>query len=387
MEPNTTKYGLPLLELFTQLRQAGLPLGLEEYQSLLYAIQGGFGLPDFPALSRLCKTLWVKSEVEERIFDYQVEQVRSSTRARESSSSLAPSSKITTTASSSSTTKTGPSSTPPPSDHPEVQSTSTGTFVASSTSASPSEVSLQIQDEVQIAKAVLQAASGDDDSFYGYFIQADEYLPITLRQMKQSWRYLRRSVREGPPVELDIASTIKEIGRQGVLLKPVLVPRRTNRSQLLLLIDHGGSMVPFHSLSRRFAETALRGGRLGKADIYYFHNCPEEYLSRDTADQEYELLQDILDYLYLEHTGVLIFSDAGAARGGLNIERVEMTEKFLGQLKLKVRYVAWLNPMPYSRWAGTTAGKIMRSIPMFDLSRRGLDDAISVLRGRPIYID
>jgi uncharacterized protein with von Willebrand factor type A (vWA) domain len=246
---------------------------------------------------------------------------------------------------------------------------------------------LQIEDEVQIAKAVLQAVSGDDDSFYSYVMQADEYFPITVRQMKQSWRYLRRPVREGPPVELDIESTVKEYGRQGVLLKPVLLPRRTNRTQLLLLIDYGGSMVPFHSLSRRLVETAVRGGRLGQADIYYFHNCPQEYLSRDSEDQEHELLQDVLNAVHYERSGVLIFSDGGAARGGLNEERVEMTEEFLGQLKQKVRYMAWLNPMPYSRWAGTTAGKIMRSIPMFDLSRRGLDDAISVLRGRLLYID
>jgi len=385
MDPDTTVYDLPLLELFTRLRQAGLPLGVEEYRSSLRALQGGFGIPDLAALARLCKTLWIKSEGDERIFDYQLEQVRSRVHASEPSSSLAQSSKITTSASTSSMTKTGPTSTPAPTDHLEVPSTAH--LEAPSTSVPPSEVPLQLEDEVQIARTVLQAASGDDDSFYGSFIQTDEYFPITLRQMKQSWRYLRRPVREGPPVQLDVESTVKELGRQGVLLKPVLLPRRTNRTQLLLLIDHGGSMVPFHSLSRRFAETALRGGRLGKANTYYFHNCPGEYLSRDSADQEHELLQNILDCLHVERTGVLIFSDAGAARGGLNPERIEMTEEFLAQLKQKVRYMAWLNPMPFSRWAGTTASKIMRSIPMFDLSRRGLDDAISVLRGRPLYID
>ncbi|MFN6563857.1 MAG: hypothetical protein RMY28_029230 [Nostoc sp. ChiSLP01] len=34
---------LPLLELFTKLRQAGLPLGIEEYQLVLQAMQAGFG--------------------------------------------------------------------------------------------------------------------------------------------------------------------------------------------------------------------------------------------------------------------------------------------------------------------------------------------------------
>lgn len=154
---------LPLLDLFTRLREAGLPLGIGEYQLLLRALGGGFGVSDRADLKRLCQTLWIKSR---------------------------------------------------------------------------------------------------------------EYFPVTRRQMKQNWRYLRRPVREGIPTELDIEATVNQIGQQGVLLEPVLLPPRINQSELLLLIDQDGSMVPFHSLSRRLAETAVRGGRLGKAGIYYFHNCP-----------------------------------------------------------------------------------------------------------------
>ncbi|MEG3864115.1 hypothetical protein QT974_34105, partial [Microcoleus sp. herbarium12] len=96
------------------------------------------------------------------------------------------------------------------------------------------------------------------------------------------------------PVELDVEATVNQIGRQGILLSLVLVPRRVNRSQLLLLIDCGG---------------------------------------------------------YSE-------------------ERVELTAAFLQQIKAKVRYVAWLNPMPESCWEGTTAGKVAR----------GLQRAITLLR-------
>src|SRR5207245_10873450 len=88
---------------------------------------------------------------------------------------------------------------------------------------------------------------------------------------------------------------------------------------------------------------------------------------------------------YSHQAGVLVFCDAGAARGGFNLERIDLTEKFLKRFKQSFRYIAWLNPMPRSRWPGTTAGEVMQLIPMFDLSRRGLDDAISVLRGRPAH--
>lgn len=78
----------------------------------------------------------------------------------------------------------------------------------------------------------------------------------------------------------------------------------------------------------------------------------------------------------------MIFSDAGAARNRYSYDRVEKTRVFLRRLYQSVRYVAWLNPMPVDRWPNTSAAAIARSVPMFDVSRRGMQDAISVLRGR-----
>lgn len=66
---------LPLLELFTRLRQAGFPLGISEYQAVLQALQGGFGVGNRADLARLCCSLWVKSAEEEQIFNYHFEQL------------------------------------------------------------------------------------------------------------------------------------------------------------------------------------------------------------------------------------------------------------------------------------------------------------------------
>jgi hypothetical protein len=150
----------------------------------------------------------------------------------------------------------------------------------------------------------------------------------------------------------------------------------------VLLIDQDGSMVPFHSLSARLVETALRGGRLGKVEAYYFHNCPVDYLYHDPMHQESEPIEDVLKGFHRDRTAVLIFSDAGAARGGLSLERADLTATFLQQLKAQVRYIAWLNPMPQQRWATSTAREIALHVPMFEATRQGLDDAIDALRGR-----
>jgi hypothetical protein len=230
------------------------------------------------------------------------------------------------------------------------------------------------KDEVQAVKSVLQASS---------IHLSGEFFPVTQRQMKQTWRYLRRRTREGKAIELDVEATIKHIGNEGMLIKPVLIPAKVNRAELLLLIDQDGSMVPFHALSQGLAETALGAGRLGKIGIYYFHNCPVEYLYRDSYHQQGELVSDIVTHVCSKRTAVLIFSDAGAARGGYSKKRYQLTQEFLTQLQQKVRYIAWLNPMPKQRWLGNTADEISSLVPMFEVSRKGLQDVISVLSGRP----
>jgi uncharacterized protein with von Willebrand factor type A (vWA) domain len=202
--------------------------------------------------------------------------------------------------------------------------------------------------------------------------------------MKQSWRYLRRPVREGPLEELDVRATVEKVGREGMLLEPVLVPRRSNRAELILLIDQDGSMVPFHSLSRQLVETVQRGGRLRQAGVYYFHDYPDGYLYRDPARLEVQPLPEALATIG-ERTAVLIVSDAGAARGNFDSERIERTQAFIEQLQQAVRYYAWLNPMPNRRWSDTTAGEIARLLPMFELSRSGLEAAINALRGQYVY--
>ncbi|MFS0514489.1 VWA domain-containing protein [Nostoc sp. UIC 10607] len=461
---------LPLLELFTKLREAGLPLGIDEYQLVLQAMQAGFGINDQAALKRLCQTLWIKSAEEMELFEYHFEQVMSSKTVLATSAMTTRQrqlSQITrylavagaciigagivwgiTSRNQNQTTKdlAIPSQTPglinttPTLGNnpnatlaPQINQTqnesnwkaiaafitlgfqvagvglASGTVLttiytiirwltqrlskqtanddssllqATTDSDISSSLTQVIEDEVQVAQAVLQATSRNDQTSYNQFILSFDYLPITQRQMKQMWRHLRRMIREGVPTELDVEATIKQIGHQGTFLKPVIVPRRVNRTQLLLLIDQDGSMIPFHSLSQRLVETALRGGRLGRSNIYYFHNCPVEYLYQDPNHQQAELIENVLVQLRQERTVVLIFSDAGAARGGFNPERIDLTGAFVKQLKQYVRYIAWLNPMPRSRWLGTTAGEIAHLIPMYEVNRRGMQNAIDVLRGR-----
>ena len=445
-EVMNTNDKLPLQQLFTKLREAGLQLSIDEYRLVLQSLQAGFGVADKAALKRLCQTLWVKSETEKSILDYHFEQVMVNDAAgvvsEEDNQTVnkyrivpvvilailgvgiifgvrfcqKPRTTQPISPAPPNPTATEEQKPPQPGNKPEPINTQPTQpiqpvkpiprtmqpnlviwmilFLAaitceyllyrwithwlsqrkpkpihSSTSAPP-ETS---KDEVQVVKSVLKGSSKH---------LSGEFFPVTQRQMKQMWRYLRRRVREGKPTELDVEATVNHIGHQGILLQPVLVPPRVNRTELLLLIDQDGSMVPFHGLSQRLAETALRGSRLGKTGIYYFHNCPVEYLYHDSYHQQGELVSHILNHVCSGRTAVLIFSDAGAARGGKSEERYQLTQEFLTNLKQRVRHIAWLNPMPKKRWFGTTADEISNLVPMFEVSRPGLQDAISILSGR-----
>ncbi|BAY19993.1 VWA containing CoxE family protein (plasmid) [Anabaenopsis circularis NIES-21] len=448
---------LPLLELFTRLRQAGLPLGVDDYQSMLQAVQAGYGLPDRDALARLCRLLWVKSVEEKHIFDYHFEQLIGSETVPQTQASDVNQSQTTqriifatlmgvlvlgaglalwvTRPKHQVSTVSLPTSVPIPTQSPSpvqqaivptptVQITQNETqrnwqvwlilllvlaAVSSGcwwllrflvkrraqnhqlqteqskpipTTTLASESFRNIEDEVQVAQAIRQVASDNAEVLGNSFLFSMDYLPVTQRQMKQMWRHLRRLTKEGIATELDVEATVNQIGRYGMMLEPVLSPVRVNRTELLLLIDQDGSMVPFHSLSVRLGQTASRGGQLGAAGIYYFHNCPVGYLYHDPLHQQAESIENVFAHLRQDRVVALIFSDAGAARGGLNSERIKLTETFLKQLKQHVRYVAWLNPIPKKRWLGTTAGEIAELVPMFEATRGGLDSAINALRGR-----
>jgi uncharacterized protein with von Willebrand factor type A (vWA) domain len=228
-------------------------------------------------------------------------------------------------------------------------------------------------------------ADFNDEVSQSCYVPTDMCLPVTRRQMQQSWRYLCRRVREGAAVELDVEATINKMGHQGMLLELVQVPRRINRSELLLLIDQGGSMVPFHIASRQLVETVLHGGRLGKIDIYYFHNSLNNLYLNPNLQGESITFTEVFSYLHPQYTSVMIFSDGGAARRKYNTERFSSTLSFLEKLRQRVRHIAWLNPVPRDRWTASIAGNIAKNVPMFEFDCRGLRDAINVLQGKLKY--
>lgn len=240
--------------------------------------------------------------------------------------------------------------------------------------------------------------SGPGKGASGRYLMSEAWLPLTLRQMAQGWRYLRKKDQWRNSTRLDVAATVQHIAQNGLLLSPVFEKEQLNSDNLLLLLlDRQGSMTPFHHLCDRLVETARREGGHTRAQVYYFYNCPAGYVYRQPDLTEPVALDTLFAGIHPDHTNALIISDAGAARGQYRPERLQKTIDFLyGQpggttpgLHKAALFVAWLNPMPRHRWDNTTAGYLARHpkypTPMHDLTEGGYAafyQAIQQLMGR-----
>lgn len=387
-----------LLILFNKLRSYGFPLGVDDYMLAIQALQAGFGMGDRQTLERLCCTLWTKSEQEARLLNRLFDEVLAQPQTHRNQSSIKES--VTPKVEAPKKPET-PQLVNPSTKPPEIVGSSTSTPVSEefnqaplenqptqppkpiSEPSPPADIVQEMEPEQVIQAVRSNQSSSFEISYYPTDLSA-EYLPVTSREMKQGWRFLRRRVREGTLKELDVAGTVEKNCCYGILPEPVMMARYTNQVKLVLLVDQGGSMVPFHHLSRQLIDKAKRGGNINQTSVYYFQNYPEKYLYNDPTRLKAQLLTNFLEFID-KKTSLLIVSDAGAARGNYNPERVEYTRKFIEQLQQSVNYYAWLNPMPNDSWQYTTSAEIARFVPMFEMNREGLSAAINTLRGRYVY--
>jgi hypothetical protein len=366
---------LPLLDVFLELRRRDFPLGIGDYVSALRALDAGLGLGG-PAdwrgeLLFLCQTLWAKS-LEER------EQVRDAVestlprRATEEEVRLAERGPRVEPATPAVTQPLATSRPPAPAPTPPAERAPAATPApAAGTTTLVRERVLQVLAVPDRAPVTWQL---------GVRFDLAGGPPVPRRQMSRAWRHYRRMARGGPPTEFDAAATLAKLAREGVLASPVFVPRRSNRARALLLADVDGSMQPFRYVTRALVESAQQSG-LSRIDVRWFHDSPFDTVYREarciTPQRLGEAAAPFVD------AGIMIWSDAGAARGALDEARVADSCHMIEVLRSITPAIAWLNPVPAGRWAGSTAQAIREQsgIAMFALDRRGLEDAIDTMRG------
>ncbi len=367
-----------LIELFWELRDAGLPLRIDDYQLLCQAWEKGFCPKDYQELRQLCQRLWVKSLKEKQLFEKYFDGYFEKYSVQYLQQYLFPADEDVSLIAKPPRTKEA--------KQPGGAKTQNRETTTPELPIQPSQPEIEVSDsteELLVVQAVpLQHTSKQIPS--NRFSLTHEYFPVTRRQMQQGWRKLRQPVREGALVELDIPATVKRVSKQGFFLEPVLINRQANQTELLLLFDRSNSMMPFAPLAEQLVETEQQDGRLEQTKTYYFRNAPGDFLFSDLDLLQKQTLTEIIPHLHKNRTVVLIFSDGGAARGGLNPKRVEFTAQFLSQIRPVVKNIAWLNPLPANRWRGTTATEVARLVSMYPFSKPDWRRMMNELRGRQI---
>ncbi len=220
--------------------------------------------------------------------------------------------------------------------------------------------------------------------------RTDETLDI--RQTRVALRRLRHLTRSGAQSELDLDETVDETCRNAGEIELVFRPERRNDVRLLLLMDVGGTMDPFYEPVSKLL-TALHAERgLRAFEAWYFHNCPYELLGRDARLLRQDAIPtgDLLRRL-TPNWKVLIVGDAAMHPAELlepfgNIDPRRMTETrgidWLHRIEAHFERVVWLNPELPELWDDAETVRLIRRIfPMFHLSTDGIEQAVKALIG------
>lgn len=209
------------------------------------------------------------------------------------------------------------------------------------------------------------------------------------RQFQMAFRKLRQfsSRLDIPETELDIDGTVNKTCGNGGCLQIVMKKPRKNAVKLLLLMDSGGTMIPFSSLLNDLFQAVHKSNHYKDVKTYYFHNCiyskmykTPECENGDWVDTEWMFRNVGSDYK------VIIVGDAAMApeelysstgnyrgpNGGLS------GYEWLQLLKRKYKKIVWLNPkMAPGRAPWREAETAVKELfPMYKLTVDGLNQAM-----------
>lgn len=215
---------------------------------------------------------------------------------------------------------------------------------------------------------------------------------LDLRATKVALRRLRQLTRSGPATELDLDDTIDETCRNGGEIELVFRAPRRNDVRVLLLLDVGGTMEPhFEPVSQLL--TALHEERgLRDFEAYYFHNCVYEHVYRAARMLRADAVPtgDLLRRLDARWK-LIVVGDAAMhpaelfePMGNIDPRRAAPTAGIVWLQRLAAHFdrSVWINPESPAEWDYTHTTRVIRRLfPMYHLSVDGLTEAVQALVG------
>lgn len=218
---------------------------------------------------------------------------------------------------------------------------------------------------------------------------------LDIRQFQMAFRKLRQfSARvEEAKTELDVEGTIKETCNNAGNLKLVFDKPRKNTIKLLLLFDSDGSMMPYGRLCNRLFQAVSKSSHFKDLKVYYFHNCIYEHLYTTPYCRKGEWVNTdwVLSNLDSEYKVIFVgdgtMGPSELLRAGGNsvigLYNEEPGMDWLKKFKRRYKKQIWLNPIPKEDWdyvyGSYTIEMVKKVFPMFELTIDGLDAGIKRL--------
>lgn len=212
---------------------------------------------------------------------------------------------------------------------------------------------------------------------------------LTNRQFQLAFRKLRQfSARlDIPETELDIDGTVDKTCGNGGCLQIVMRKPRKNSVKLLLLMDSGGTMIPYSSLLNELFQSVNKSNHFKDMKCYFFHNCIYSKLYKtpecengDWIDTDWMFRNLDSDYK------VLIVGDAAMAPEELYSQTGNYRGpndglsgwEWLNLMKRHYKRIVWMNPKmaPGNAPWREAETAIKGLIPMYKLTVKGLNDAM-----------
>ncbi len=211
---------------------------------------------------------------------------------------------------------------------------------------------------------------------------------LDVRNMQIALRRLRRFARDGAAEELDLRETIASTAKQGYL-DVVMRPERRNAVKVLLLLDVGGSMDPWVEACEQLFSAAR--AEFKRLDHFYFHNCLYERVWKDNVRRFSDATPtwDLL-HTFAADTKVVVVGDASMSPyevmvpgGSVEHANPEPGAVWLKRLADVYPALVWLNPTPEKHWDWTPSIDLVRDLigreRMFPLTLDGVDAAMREL--------
>ena len=226
--------------------------------------------------------------------------------------------------------------------------------------------------------------------------RTDETLGV--RQFQLALRKLRQftSRLDGARDELDVDATVDQTCQNAGRLELVWARPRVNSMKVLLLMDAGGSMLSYSRLCNQLFTAVNKSNHFKDLKTFYFHNCIYDRLYHDPScsGSDYTDTEHILRSCDFDYR-VIIVGDASMGpselmRVGGIIDWYMHNEQpgidWLKRIRQHFEYSVWLNPLPAKYWEWVEGAFTIRTIgqvfPMEELTVEGLERAIAKLKSR-----